>query len=964
MKILKKFLLLYSIVLFLFNFAFGQTETITPTITDTITETVTEIYTETITETITETATETETPSITGTITPTISETTTDTITETMTETFTSTSTGTITETITPTITETVTETITRTVTPTITRTITETITHTITETITQTITQTITPTITATETVTITETVTQTGTQTITETSTETITWTVTQTTTQTITEINTNTITETITETTTDTVTRTITFTITNTETETMTPTITETKTNTITQTITETATETKTETISPTITRTNTETVTPTITATVTVTVTETITKTMTQTITFTITETSTQTITATSTEYLTPTITMTPTQLSNGEGTASISPTQVAAGTSGNTMTIEYTAGPTTWGNGILKIIIPAGWSPPSLNSTDPGFYTVNVTNGTLDGDSKSGNTITVYVSNLQANTGKITVIYGSKAFGGPGATSQPNTGIAIFEVRSATEGTNALPIAHSPEVDVIAPTPTPTITKTSSPTSTITQTFTITPTITLTPTPITGEGSATINPNLVLAGGSGYTMTIEYTAGSTTWGSGTLKIIIPDGWSAPSINSNDPGYFTVSVTNGNYDGSLKSGQTIIVYASSLIANTGKITVVYGSKSGGGPGASVQNTTGLVKFTVESNPNGSTTYEIANSPLVTVANPTATVTLTITPTFTSTPDETPMPPSSLSVQGSGDNVTLSWHNTLNTNFYRIYYSSGATGKFNPFPSGWNIIATVLPTPTISSFTHVDTSGNSFAFYTVAGVNGVGQSKPSTMAVKVKFNFVARTGQSNVYRISLPYVNKYTTASSIVQDIEGNTFTANKIDKLLLWNPFNQSSVVYGYSGGLGKWVGTDWNVDAGTTSSNGIYLNVVSDFVWTITGIDKLTGLSFYFNPAQQNSNKRCLPYTANYQKASDIVIDIEGNTGAGSNTKINKVMLWNPISQSFAVYGYSDGLNKWAGTNFDILPGDMINIFLSGNTSAFTWTPKLIITPTP
>ncbi len=791
--------------------------------------------------------------------------------------------------------------------------------------------------------------------TDTATPTITETITGTITETETQTITETETQTITSTITQTITDTITHTETQTITGT----ITQTITETETQTITNTTTETITYSVTFTITQTHTLTNTETITSTITQTITITVTQTITLTNTQTHTETVTETITITITETQTEFFTPTITPTSTEITTGEGNALISPSQVAAGTSGNTMTIEYTAGPTTWISGMLKIIIPSGWSPPSLNSTDPGFYTVSVLNGELEGDSKSGNTINVYVSNLIGNTGKITIVYGSKAFGGPGATSQSNTGIAVFGIMSATYGTSVKPIASQPEVNVIEPTATPTITLTSSPTQTITPTSTITLTITLTATPQTGEGIASVNPGIVLAGGTGYTMTIEYTAGPTTWGSGTLKIIIPSGWSAPSINSADPGYFTVTVTSGVYDGSLKSGQAIIVYASSLTANTGKITVIYGSKTGGGPGATVQSSPGNAKFIVESNPDGATTYEIENSPYVTVSYPTATITQTITPTFTNTPDETPVKPNLLTVQNTADVVTFSWNNTSNTDYYRIYYSSGSKGKFNPFPSGWNIIATVLPTPTVSSFIHNDTTGNTFSFYTIAGVNGVGQSKPSLPIAKVKFNFIARPDQSNVYRISLPYVNKYTTASSIVADIEGNTYTSSKIDKLLLWNSFNQTSITYGYSQSLSKWVGTDWIVDAGTVSSNGIYINVISDFQWVVAGMDKSTDLVFYYNQDKQNSNKRCLPFIADYSKASDIVIDIEGNTGSGSNLKINKLLLWNPETQVFSVYGYSDSLGKWVGTNFDIFAGDMINIFLSGNTSSFTWTPKLI-----
>lgn len=118
----------------------------------------------------------------------------------------------------------------------------------------------------------------------------------------------------------------------------------------------------------------------------------------------------------------------------------------------------------------------------------------------------------------------------------------------------------------------------------------------------TPTPTNTPTPIIGEGSAIISPTNVTAGGSGYTMSITYTAGATTWASGpdygTLKILIPSGWSAPSTNGTDPGYFTHQITGGTLDSIYVDGNYIIIRVKGLSANTGTIAVFYGDKSGGG------------------------------------------------------------------------------------------------------------------------------------------------------------------------------------------------------------------------------------------------------------------------------------------------------------------------------------------------------------------------------
>lgn len=175
---------------------------------------------------------------------------------------------------------------------------------------------------------------------------------------------------------------------------------------------------------------------------------------------------------------------------------------------------------------------------------------------------------------------------------------------------------------------------------PTVTNTNtmiSSTETVTVTFTNTPTIMPTCGGL-GEGTADINPTQVTAGSKGNTLVITYTAGPTTWASGleygTLKIIIPAGWSAPSTTSSDPGYFTVSVTGGILRATLLNGRDIIIYVNDLFSNTGQIIVTYGATSGGGPGADAQSTTGIAKFTVGMNPNGTVTTEICNSPEVIV------------------------------------------------------------------------------------------------------------------------------------------------------------------------------------------------------------------------------------------------------------------------------------------------------------------------------------------
>src|SRR5208337_5648689 len=106
------------------------------------------------------------------------------------------------------------------------------------------------------------------------------------------------------------------------------------------------------------------------------------------------------------------------------------------------------------------------------------------------------------------------------------------------------------------------------------------------------------------------------------------------------------------------------------------------------------------------------------------------------------------------------------------------------------------------------------------------------------------------------------------------------------------------------------------------GIGTWLGTNWVVDAGTLSSNAIYLHAISNFSWIIAGTDKVASLYFQYNPTMPNSNARMVPYTGLYKTASDIVNQIEGGTGPGSNTKIAIVALWSPLYQVYIPYGYN------------------------------------------
>ena len=180
-------------------------------------------------------------------------------------------------------------------------------------------------------------------------------------------------------------------------------------------------------------------------------------------------------------------------------SAGQGTATISQNNLPAGISGVTETISYTAGTTPVGNaegpGAIVVKIPPGWSAPSLNPLDPGYIHVTAVNGTVADVRIDGNTIYI-TGNLAANTGAISLTYGSKDGGGPGLSAPGTPGSDVFSIFTTTEGNllDPKPLAVSPVVVLTGGTPTATETLvTSTPTFTITPTFTGTPTYTVTET---------------------------------------------------------------------------------------------------------------------------------------------------------------------------------------------------------------------------------------------------------------------------------------------------------------------------------------------------------------------------------------------------------------------------------------------------------------------------------------
>jgi hypothetical protein len=236
---------------------------------------------------------------------------------------------------------------------------------------------------------------------------------------------------------------------------------------------------------------------------------------------------------------------------------------------ANGSAANTVTFTYTAGPGGMANGKVSLQAPSGWSAPSTTPTDAGYTT-----SSLGSVGVSGQTVTV--SGLTLSSGSsITLTYGRKSGGGPGATASSSAGAQTWQAKSQGSGAGSLQnLASSPSITVLS---------------------------------ADGSGTMDASPNSVTRSSSGNTITLTYTAATGGMVNGYVRVVVPSGWSAPSTTPGTNGYVTSS------QGSVAvSGQQITV--SGLTRDGGQtFTITYGSTSGGGAGATAPSSAGAQTWT---------------------------------------------------------------------------------------------------------------------------------------------------------------------------------------------------------------------------------------------------------------------------------------------------------------------------------------------------------------
>ena len=133
-----------------------------------------------------------------------------------------------------------------------------------------------------------------------------------------------------------------------------------------------------------------------------------------------------------------------------------GSLTATPATVVGGSSGNTLTLTYSADMRIQ-KAAVKISVPAGWSAPSKSGVAPGYVTASA--GTV---SIADRTILVSGFNFGQRGGSVTVTFGSKAAGGPGAASPALSVSQVWGGSARSPQTGSMTPIPSPMVVVSAP----------------------------------------------------------------------------------------------------------------------------------------------------------------------------------------------------------------------------------------------------------------------------------------------------------------------------------------------------------------------------------------------------------------------------------------------------------------------------------------------------------------------
>ena len=347
-----------------------------------------------------------------------------------------------------------------------------------------------------------------------------------------------------------------------------------------------------------------------------------------------------------------------------------------------------------------------LVVPAGWSAPSLTGANAGYTTSNC--GTV---AVASQTITITAVTL-AGAANCTIVYGSTASAGPGATATGTTGAQTWQAQEkSTAGGTLTNLGTSPSITINSA--------------------------------ADGSGTLTTPTANVVANSTRNTVVFTYTAATGGTSSGTITLVVPVGWSAPSLTGANVGFTTSTCGTAAV-----ASQTITITAVTLGA-AATCTITYGSTASGGIGATATGTTGAQTWQAqEKSTAGGTLTNLGTSPSITIVLGTLSV---------SAPGPVTLSPNPAPGTSSGPYAlgSLSFTNTLfDGGIWNVtmtatdFYDSGSSKIGIPF-TNLTINVDQAPSPQAGAFGTVTPGAATQTLTGTDGIPGTTPSNPITLA-----------------------------------------------------------------------------------------------------------------------------------------------------------------------------------------------------------------------
>ncbi len=290
----------------------------------------------------------------------------------------------------------------------------------------------------------------------------------------------------------------------------------------------------------------------------------------------------------------------TVTVTLDNISDGKGTAVLSPASIEAGSSHRALEVTFTAAGTMDG-GAVSLELPSGWG--SLQN-DPQKRNYVTTRGSGVSSLEITNSLVIATIDKLAKGGSFRFIYGGGTGSDVGAEVQDVVGTADFTIKSdgGGDGVFALitsELEHKDREKIRNPDKTGKIYKDKPGVLQIKVT-----------SALDGTGTVAVDTTTVRAAADDVKLVFTYTP-SQTIEDGELKITVPSSWSKPQVEEvGEPGYTEVEgVGLGSATDDNKFSVTVPIFS---LDKTNTIKITYGATDTGRAVASA--TTGTDAFRV--------------------------------------------------------------------------------------------------------------------------------------------------------------------------------------------------------------------------------------------------------------------------------------------------------------------------------------------------------------